>query len=57
MGAHSIGVLVVAAGVLGVLVWLLAKLGRLLASIAEAVRRGTRLPEPSGPALSARAVA
>jgi S-DNA-T family DNA segregation ATPase FtsK/SpoIIIE len=37
MGAHSVGVLVVAAGVLGVLVWLLAKLGRLLAGIAEAV--------------------
>jgi DNA segregation ATPase FtsK/SpoIIIE, S-DNA-T family len=36
-GAHSIGLLVLAAGVLGVLVWLLAKLGHALAKIVEAV--------------------
>jgi S-DNA-T family DNA segregation ATPase FtsK/SpoIIIE len=37
MSAHSVGELVVGLGVLGVVVWLLAKLGHLLAKIAEAV--------------------
>jgi S-DNA-T family DNA segregation ATPase FtsK/SpoIIIE len=37
MAAHSIGVLLLAGSALGVLVWLLAKLGHLLAKIAEAV--------------------
>jgi S-DNA-T family DNA segregation ATPase FtsK/SpoIIIE len=37
MNAHSIGILFVALGGLGVVVWLLAKLGHLFAKIAEAV--------------------
>jgi S-DNA-T family DNA segregation ATPase FtsK/SpoIIIE len=37
MGVYSAGLLVLAAGGLGVLVWLLAKLGRVLAKLAEAV--------------------
>jgi S-DNA-T family DNA segregation ATPase FtsK/SpoIIIE len=37
MAAHSLGVLVLAGGGLGVVVWLLAKLGRLLAKVVEAV--------------------
>ncbi|HEX5403568.1 MAG TPA: FtsK/SpoIIIE domain-containing protein [Pseudonocardiaceae bacterium] len=36
MAAHSIGVLILAGAGLGVLVWLLAKLGHLLAKVAEA---------------------
>jgi S-DNA-T family DNA segregation ATPase FtsK/SpoIIIE len=37
MAAHSFMVLVVACGALGVLVWLLAKIGRLLGKVVEAV--------------------
>jgi S-DNA-T family DNA segregation ATPase FtsK/SpoIIIE len=37
MGVHSIGVLIIAAGVLGVIVWVLAKLGHMFARVAEAV--------------------
>ena len=37
MAAHSIGVLVIGGGALGVVVWVLAKLGRALARIAEAL--------------------
>ncbi|HEX5408060.1 MAG TPA: FtsK/SpoIIIE domain-containing protein [Pseudonocardiaceae bacterium] len=37
MGAHSVGVLVLAGAALGVLVWVLAKVGHLLAKVAEAV--------------------
>jgi S-DNA-T family DNA segregation ATPase FtsK/SpoIIIE len=37
MNAHSIGMLILALGGLGVVVWLLAKLGHLFAKIAEAV--------------------
>jgi S-DNA-T family DNA segregation ATPase FtsK/SpoIIIE len=37
MAAQALGVLILAAGGLGVLVWLLAKLGRVLARVAEAL--------------------
>jgi S-DNA-T family DNA segregation ATPase FtsK/SpoIIIE len=37
MGVHATGVLILAAGVLGVVVWLLAKVGHLLAKVVEAV--------------------
>jgi S-DNA-T family DNA segregation ATPase FtsK/SpoIIIE len=37
MGAHAIGVVILACGALGVAVWVLAKLGHLLAKVAEAV--------------------
>jgi hypothetical protein len=39
MGAHSVGELVLACAGLGVLVWLLAKLGHLLGKLAEALAR------------------
>jgi S-DNA-T family DNA segregation ATPase FtsK/SpoIIIE len=37
MGAHSIGALVLGVGALGVVVWVLAKVGHLLAKVVEAV--------------------
>jgi S-DNA-T family DNA segregation ATPase FtsK/SpoIIIE len=36
MNAHSIGVLILAGGILGVTVWLLAKIGHVLAKVVEA---------------------